>query len=140
MQNQQNIKDCYSCHAHTQSITTVTFYSTNHNITYHIFRHGNDSSVEELSSPTYHGMLQTTEYWYIWGIVGGAGTVHSVYKQADLNPGITHSIQIDTGAHPAFYPMGNGVWPGHEADHSPPSSAEVMSRGAIPPFPHILLE
>jgi hypothetical protein len=27
--------------------------------------------------------------------------------------------------------------PGHEADHSPPSSAEVKNVGAIPPLPHI---
>jgi hypothetical protein len=26
--------------------------------------------------------------------------------------------------------------PGHEADHSPPSSAEVRNDGAIPPLPH----
>jgi len=26
--------------------------------------------------------------------------------------------------------------PGREADHSPPYSAEVRMRGAIPPFPH----
>jgi hypothetical protein len=28
-------------------------------------------------------------------------------------------------------------WPGHEADDSPPSSAEVKNGGAIPPPPHI---
>jgi hypothetical protein len=38
-----------------------------------------------------------------------------------------------------------GVWgdlpgskaPGHEADHSPPTSVEVRNGGAIPPFPHL---
>jgi hypothetical protein len=29
--------------------------------------------------------------------------------------------------------------PGCEADHSPPSSAEVKNGGAIPPFPHMSL-
>jgi hypothetical protein len=29
-------------------------------------------------------------------------------------------------------------WQGHEADHSPPSSAEVKNGGAIPPFLHML--
>jgi hypothetical protein len=28
-------------------------------------------------------------------------------------------------------------WPGREADHSPPSSAEVKNVGAVPPLPHM---
>jgi hypothetical protein len=42
-----------------------------------------------------------------------------------------HRVQNGSGAHPASYPTGTrssfpGVkWPGCEADHSPPSSAEV---------------
>jgi hypothetical protein len=48
-------------------------------------------------------------------------------------------------AHPASYPVSNGEislevkWPGHKADHSPPSSAEVKNGGAIPPHPHMSL-
>jgi hypothetical protein len=44
-------------------------------------------------------------------------------------------------AHPASYPMGTegsslGLkGPGREADHSPPSSAEVKKSGALPPLP-----
>jgi hypothetical protein len=41
-------------------------------------------------------------------------------------------VQTDSGAHPASYPMGTGgpfpggkARPGRDADHSPPSSAEV---------------
>jgi hypothetical protein len=40
------------------------------------------------------------------------------------------------------YPMGTGgIFPGvkqqgYEADHSPPSSAQVQKCGAIPPLPH----
>jgi hypothetical protein len=41
-------------------------------------------------------------------------------------------IQTGSGAHPASYPMGTGgpfpfgkAWPGRDANHSPPSSAEV---------------
>jgi hypothetical protein len=41
-------------------------------------------------------------------------------------------VQTGSGAHPASYPMGTGgpfprskAWPGHDADHLPPSSAEV---------------
>jgi hypothetical protein len=36
-------------------------------------------------------------------------------------------IQTGSGAHPASYPMGTGgkARPGLDADHSPPSSAEV---------------
>jgi hypothetical protein len=43
-------------------------------------------------------------------------------------------IQTDSGAHPASWPMGTGgpfpgakARPGRDADHSPPSSAEVMN-------------
>jgi hypothetical protein len=43
-------------------------------------------------------------------------------------------VQIGFGAHPASCPMGTGgpfprgkAWPGREADHSPPSSAEVVN-------------
>jgi hypothetical protein len=28
-------------------------------------------------------------------------------------------------------------WQGREADHSPPSNAEVKNGGAIPPLPHM---
>jgi hypothetical protein len=41
-------------------------------------------------------------------------------------------VQTDSGVHPASSPMGTGGpfpggkgWPGRDADHSPPSSAEV---------------
>jgi hypothetical protein len=41
-------------------------------------------------------------------------------------------VQTSSGAHPASYPMGTGgpfpggkARPGRDADHSPPSSAEV---------------
>jgi hypothetical protein len=38
-------------------------------------------------------------------------------------------VQTDSGAHPASYPMGTGgnAWLGRDADHSPPSSAEVKN-------------
>jgi hypothetical protein len=43
-------------------------------------------------------------------------------------------VQTGSGAHPASYPMGAGgsfpggkARPGRDADHSPPSSAEVMN-------------
>jgi hypothetical protein len=41
-------------------------------------------------------------------------------------------VQTSSGAHPASYTVGTGgsfprgeVWPGRDADHSPPSGAEV---------------
>jgi hypothetical protein len=44
----------------------------------------------------------------------------------------TLCVQTGSGAHPASYPMGTGgtlpggkAWPRRDADHSPPSSAEV---------------
>jgi hypothetical protein len=42
-----------------------------------------------------------------------------------------HAIQTGSGVHPASYPMGTGdpfpgvKWPRREADHSPPTNAEV---------------
>jgi hypothetical protein len=47
------------------------------------------------------------------------------------NFSLHHRDQNGSGAHPASYPMGTrgsipgGKGPGHEADHLPPSSAEV---------------
>jgi hypothetical protein len=47
------------------------------------------------------------------------------------NVSLRHRVQTGSWAHPASYPMGTrvsfsgGKWPGREADHSPPSSAEV---------------
>jgi hypothetical protein len=56
---------------------------------------------------------------------------------------LLHSVQTDYGAHSTSYAMGTGggLSPGvkrisHEAHHSPPSSAEVKNRGAIPPLSH----
>jgi len=47
------------------------------------------------------------------------------------NFSLRHHLQTSSGAYPASYPMGTGVFslgvkrPGREADQSPPSSAEV---------------
>jgi hypothetical protein len=54
-----------------------------------------------------------------------------------------HNVQTGSGAHPASFPLGTGGpllgvnRPGREADHSPPSSAEVKNVGARPPLPHM---
>jgi hypothetical protein len=56
---------------------------------------------------------------------------------------LLYSVQTGSWTHPASYPMGTGgslpgvKRPKSEADHSPPSSAEVMSGGAIHPLPHM---
>jgi hypothetical protein len=45
------------------------------------------------------------------------------------------NVQTGSGAHPASYPgaLSPGVErPGRQADHSPPSSAEVENGGAVP--------
>jgi hypothetical protein len=55
---------------------------------------------------------------------------------------LRHRVHTGSGIHPFPYRMGNGASfpgvkrPGREADLSPPSSAEVKMRGAIPPFPY----
>jgi hypothetical protein len=44
------------------------------------------------------------------------------------NFSLHHHSQIGSGAHPASYPVGTrGSFPGCEADHSPPSNAEVKN-------------
>jgi hypothetical protein len=56
---------------------------------------------------------------------------------------VLHTVQTGSGAHLAFCRMGlralsPGIkWPGHEADNSPPSSAEVENGGALPPLPYM---
>jgi hypothetical protein len=56
------------------------------------------------------------------------------------NFSLHHRVQTGSGANPAFFPMGTRVAflgvkrPGHEADHSPPTSAKVKNAGAIPPL------
>jgi len=46
---------------------------------------------------------------------------------------LRHRVQIGSGAHPAYYPVGTGVPspgvspPGREADHLPLSNAEVRN-------------
>jgi hypothetical protein len=50
---------------------------------------------------------------------------------------LLYSVQTGSEAHPAFYPMGTAdsvtkvKHQGHQADHSPPSSAEAKKGGAI---------
>jgi hypothetical protein len=53
-------------------------------------------------------------------------------RQEDFSSNLC--VQIGSGAHPASCTMGTGstfprgkVWPGHDLDHSPPSSAEIMN-------------
>jgi hypothetical protein len=56
---------------------------------------------------------------------------------------LLHSVQTDSGAHPASYPFDKeGFSPGvkrqgREADHSSQSSADVKKSGGIPPVPHM---
>jgi hypothetical protein len=54
--------------------------------------------------------------------------------------GLLHSLQTGSGIHSASYPTGiRGSFSGGEADHVPPSNAEVKNSGAIPTLPHIFL-
>jgi hypothetical protein len=51
------------------------------------------------------------------------------------------NVQTGSGAHPVSYQMGTGgsspgvKWPVREANHSPPSSAEVKNGVAMSPLP-----
>jgi hypothetical protein len=90
-------------------------------------------------------------YIYIWtryssgGIATGYGLNNpgSILGRARFS--LLHNVQTDSGAHPASYPMGiGGSFPGggvkqqgREADHSPPSIAEVKKGVAIPTLPNM---
>jgi hypothetical protein len=53
-----------------------------------------------------------------------------------------HVVQTGFGAHPASYPIGIGTLssgvkrPGHEAGHSPPTSAEIKKMWIYTSLPH----
>jgi hypothetical protein len=54
---------------------------------------------------------------------------------------LLHSVQVGSGAHPAYFPMGTGGalnGQGREADHSSLPSVEVKNDGATPPLPETL--
>jgi hypothetical protein len=61
------------------------------------------------------------------------------------NFSLHHRVQNGSGAHPASYPMDTGAFslavkrPGREADHSPPSSAEVKNAWSCTSTPPIRL-
>jgi hypothetical protein len=68
------------------------------------------------------------------GSVPGSAVFMSTPHLQDKVWGPTHSpIQWV----PAALSLGGVKRPGLEADHSPPSSAEVKKSGSIPPLPHI---
>jgi len=57
-------------------------------------------------------------------------SIEEYYPGDPVNFSLRQRVQTGSGAHTAFYPMGTRVfflgvkWPGSEADHSPPSTAE----------------
>jgi hypothetical protein len=72
---------------------------------------------------------------------GGTALVRFLPGARDFSA--LHKVLTGCGARTASYPMGTGTAilggkaQGREADHSPPSSAEVKNCGAIPPLPHV---
>jgi hypothetical protein len=90
----------------------------------------------------------------------GGGKAQSVQRLGNelddwgLNPGgvnevtspLPYSNQTGSGAHPTSYPMNAGAFftlvvkrPGHEADYSPPSSAEIKNVWSYTSTPSIYL-
>jgi hypothetical protein len=70
------------------------------------------------------------------------------YRQEQQFYSLSHRVQTGSGAQPAFYPVGTGGGfrgvnqPGREADHSPPSSAEVKnawSYSSTQPYEYIFV-
>jgi hypothetical protein len=60
--------------------------------------------------------------WYSAGLRAGWSVVRMPVGAGNFSP--HHRVQNGSGAHPASYPLGVKR-PGRQADHSPPSSAEV---------------
>jgi len=60
-----------------------------------------------------------------YGLDDRAIGVRSPARTKDFSSNLC--VQTGSGAHPASCTMGTGgkAWPGRDADHSPPSSAEV---------------
>jgi hypothetical protein len=69
--------------------------------------------------------------WYSTGLQAGWSVVWVLAGPGNFS--LDHCIQTSSRANPISYSMGTrgsfpGVkWPGHEADHSPPSSAKVKN-------------
>jgi hypothetical protein len=60
----------------------------------------------------------------------------------EIDFSLFHRVQTGSDTYPISYSMGTGALSfavkrqRHDADHSPPSSAEVKNGGAIIPLPH----
>jgi hypothetical protein len=58
---------------------------------------------------------------------------------------LLHNVHTGSGVHPVSYPMGTGAsFPGvrrqgREADHSPPTSADVKKSEAVRPLPYVFM-
>jgi hypothetical protein len=71
----------------------------------------------------------------------GAG-VHGFCSWQGQNLYLLHSVQTDSGAHAASYPVGTGVrikWSERETDHSPLFSSEVSNTWSYTTIPHTSL-
>jgi hypothetical protein len=85
-----------------------------------------------------NSVLAQSLYWWAMGWMPG---VRIPAGARDLS--LLDSVWTSSGACPASYPMiTRGTFPEvkqprREADHSPPSSAEVKTGGAIPPLFHM---
>jgi hypothetical protein len=87
------------------------------------FRHKLSFKVKK--SYSYMKCSIDVQFWLMWS------GVKVTARAGDFS--LYHHVQTGSGAHTASYPMGTRdsslwvKWPGHEADHSPPSSVEVKN-------------
>jgi hypothetical protein len=87
-------------------------------------------------------LLQNVPFWgveaaqlvYIVSDCGLYDRAIEVRSPAEEDFSLASCVQTGSGAHPVFYPMGTGgpipgdkARPGRDADHTPPSGAEVMN-------------
>jgi hypothetical protein len=95
-----------------------------------------------LTTTKFH-LFRFSMLGFVFAYVSNILIVVILYDLQGTTFSLRHHVQTDSGAHTVSYPMGiecsfsgEGVKrPGNEADHSPPSNAEVNMRGAIPPLP-----
>jgi hypothetical protein len=94
----------------------------------HAYSHGCVCSPRKVKMPEYSVLLISlhSSVNIVTGLWAGRQGFDSRKGQGILS--LRHRVQTGSGAHPAFVQWERG---GHEADHSPPSSARLRLRGTV---------
>jgi hypothetical protein len=140
----------FSCTRRQLALLSLSYTSPYFNRRYGTVHGGIGSLNLYLVPSRFKLLLCYRQFWFYstYPSTWGAELTQSAYWQANgWTAGgdifLLHSVQSRSGARPASYGMGTGDLSlglkrqRPEADHSPPSNAEVKNDGAITPFPHM---